>query len=134
MSETPSKASKPAESKAKASDSSGANQYAIVEASGQQFWLQPNRYYDLDRLQAGVDETVTLDNVLLVKDAKGTTLGQPYVKDATVELKVMDHRRGPKVIVYKMRPKKKTRRKNGHRQELTRVMVQSIKVGGKAIG
>ena len=108
--------------------------YAIVETSGQQFWLQPNRYYDLDRLQAGVDETVTLENVLLVKDAKGTTLGQPYVKDATVELKVVDHRRGPKVIVYKMRPKKKTRRKNGHRQELTRVMVQSIKVGGKAIG
>ena len=107
--------------------------YAIVEASGQQFWLQPNRYYDLDRLQAGVDETVTLDNVLLVKDGSGTTLGQPYVNNATVELKVMDHRRGPKVIVYKMRPKKKTRRKNGHRQELTRVMVQSIKVGGKAI-
>ncbi|MGC6483206.1 MAG: 50S ribosomal protein L21 [Synechococcus sp.] len=108
--------------------------YAIVEASGQQFWLQPNRYYDLDRLQADVDETVTLENVLLVKDAKGTTLGQPYVKDATVELKVMDHRRGQKVIVYKMRPKKKTRRKNGHRQELTRVMVQSIKVGGQTIG
>jgi len=107
--------------------------YAIVEASGQQFWLQPNRYYDLDRLQAGVDETITLDNVLLVKDGKGTTLGQPYIKDATVELKVMDHRRGPKVIVYKMRPKKKTRRKNGHRQELTRVMVQAIKVGGTAI-
>ena len=135
MSETPSKAkaSKPAESKAKASDSSGADQYAIVEASGQQFWLQPNRYYDLDRLQADVDATVTLDNVLLVKDAKGTTLGKPYVKDASVELKVMAHRRGPKVIVYKMRPKKKTRRKNGHRQELTRVMVQSISVGGKAI-
>ncbi|CAK24393.1 50S ribosomal protein L21 [Synechococcus sp. CS-197] len=107
--------------------------YAIVEASGQQFWLQPNRYYDLDRLQADVDATVTLDNVLLVKDATGTTLGKPYVKDASVELKVMAHRRGPKVIVYKMRPKKKTRRKNGHRQELTRVMVQSISVGGKSI-
>ena len=107
--------------------------YAIVEASGQQFWLQPNRYYDLDRLNAEVDATVTLDNVLLVKDAKGTTLGKPFVKDASVELKVMAHRRGPKVIVYKMRPKKKTRRKNGHRQELTRVMVQSISVDGKAI-
>ena len=107
--------------------------YAIVEASGQQFWLQPNRYYDLDRLQAGVDETVTLENVLLVKDAKGTTLGQPFVKDATVELKVMDHRRGPKVIVYKMRPKKKTRRKSGHRQDLTRVMVQSISMAGQSI-
>jgi large subunit ribosomal protein L21 len=114
-----------------AGDSTGS--YAIVEASGQQFWLQPNRYIDLDRLSADVDSTVTLENVLLVKDASGTTLGQPYVKGATVELKVMAHRRGQKIIVYKMRPKKKTRRKNGHRQELTRVMVQSIKVGGKAI-
>ena len=59
--------------------------YAIVEASGTQIWLQTNRYYDLDRLQADVDETLKLDNVLLVKDSKGTTLGQPYVKDASVE-------------------------------------------------
>jgi len=110
-----------------------AGPYAIVEASGQQFWLQPNRYVDLDRLDAEVDSTISLENVLLVKDASGTTLGQPYVKGASVELKVMAHRRGPKVIVYKMRPKKKTRRKNGHRQELTRVMVQSITVGGKAL-
>ena len=112
---------------------SATGSYAIVEASGQQFWLQPNRYVDLDRLDAEVDSTVTLETVLLVKDAKGTTLGQPYVKGASVELKVMAHRRGPKVIVYKMRPKKKTRRKNGHRQELTRVMVQSISVAGQAI-
>ena len=46
---------------------------------------------------------------------------------------MLAHRRGPKILVYKMRPKKKTRRKNGHRQELTRVMVQSISVNGKAI-
>jgi large subunit ribosomal protein L21 len=45
----------------------------------------------------------------------------------------MAHRRGPKIIIYKMRPKKKTRRKNGHRQELTRVMVESISLGGKAL-
>lgn len=107
--------------------------YAIVEASGQQFWLQPNRYYDLDRLSADVDSTVTLENVLLLNDGQAATLGKPYVAGAKVELKVLAHRRGPKVIVYKMRPKKKTRRKNGHRQELTRVMVQSISVGGKAL-
>ena len=100
--------------------------YAIVEASGQQLWIQPKRYYDLDRIQVNVDETLTLDKVLLINDGKKTTLGKPYVKGASVELKVMAHRRGPKVLVYKMRPKKKTRRKNGHRQELTRVMVKSI--------
>lgn len=111
----------------------GADLYAIAEASGQQFWFQPNRYYDLDRIHAEVDETVTLENVLLVRDGQGTNLGHPFVSGATIELKVLAHRRGPKILVYKMRPKKKTRRKNGHRQELTRVMVQSISVNGKAI-
>jgi large subunit ribosomal protein L21 len=115
------------------SPSAEAGVYAIVEASGQQFWLQPNRYLDLDRLAAEVDSTVTLESVLLVKDGSGTTLGQPYVTGASVELKVLAHRRGPKLLVYKMRPKKKTRRKNGHRQELTRVLVQSISVGGKPV-
>jgi len=107
--------------------------YAIAEASGQQFWLQPNRYYDLDRIHAEVDATVTLEQVLLVRDSSGTRLGLPHVPDAVVTLKVVAHRRGPKIIVYKMRPKKKTRRKNGHRQELTRVIVESISVAGQAL-
>ena len=113
------------------SEEQQATSYAIVEASGTQFWLQTNRYYDFNRLSAKVDEVITLENVLLINEGKGITLGKPYIKGARVELKVMEHRRGPKIIVYKMRPKKKTRRKNGHRQELTRVMVQSIAIGEK---
>lgn len=137
MSATPTSASAPAaaavSATASATGGDATDVYAIVEASGQQFWLQPNRYLDIDRLAAEVDSTVTLETVLLVKDAKGTTVGQPYVKGATVELKVLAHRRGPKLLIYKMRPKKKTRRKNGHRQELTRVLVQSITVGGSKV-
>jgi large subunit ribosomal protein L21 len=72
---------------------------------------------------------LTIEKVLLLNDGKNLKLGKPYVKNAKVEIKVLEHRRGPKIIVYKMRPKKKTRRKNGHRQELTRVLVQSISVG-----
>ena len=108
-----------------------AETYAIVEASGKQLWVQSNRYYDLDRCNAKVDDLLTIDKVLLIKDGKDLKLGKPYVKEAKVEIKVLEHRRGPKIIVYKMRPKKKTRRKNGHRQELTRVLVQSISVGSK---
>lgn len=134
MTQTPATTPSPAAASSKAAaNADRPGPYAIVESSGQQFWLQPNRYYDIDRLAADVDSTVNLENVLLVNDGKAATLGQPYVAGATVELKVMAHRRGPKLIVYKMRPKKKTRRKNGHRQELTRVMVQSIKVAGKAL-
>ena len=131
------KAAKPSPDAEEATTNSAAapssKAYAIVEASGTQMWVQADRYYDVDRIHAEVDDTIEINNVLLVKDSKGTTLGQPFIKDATVTLKVMAHRRGSKVIVYKMRPKKKTRRKNGHRQELTRVMVESIAVGGKAI-
>ena len=112
-------------------ESPKAETYAIVEASGKQFWLQSNRYYDLDRCHAEVNDVLTIEKVLLVNDGKDLKLGKPYVKDAKVEIKVLEHRRGPKIIVYKMRPKKKTRRKNGHRQELTRVLVQSISVGSK---
>jgi len=114
-------------------EGTGPGVYAIVEAGGQQLWLQPDRYLDLNRLDAEVDSTVTLETVVLVKDSKGTTLGQPYVQGASVELSVMAHRRGPKILVYKMRRKKKTRRKTGHRQELTRVMVRAIRVGGQPV-
>ncbi len=110
-------------------NASQAGNYAIVETSGQQFWLEPNRYYDLDRIQADVNETINLEKILLINDEKGVVLGKPYIEGATVELKVLSHRRGTKIIVYKMRRKKKTRSKNGHRQELTRVMVQSISHG-----
>lgn len=133
---SPAATATPAQSATVSSGNTEASQgeiYAIVETAGQQFWLQPNRYLDIDRLDAEVDSTVTLETVLLVKGAKGTTLGQPYVKGASVELKVMAHRRGPKILVYKMRKKKKTRRKTGHRQELTRVLVTSIQVAGKSL-
>ena len=112
-------------------ESPQAETYAIVEASGQQFWLQSNRDYDLDRCHAEINDVLTIEKFLLINDGKDLKLGKPYVKDAKVEIKVLEHRRGPKIIVYKMRPKKKTRRKNGHRQELTRVLVQSISVGAK---
>ena len=103
--------------------------YAIAETSGKQFWFEVNRYYDLDRLNAKEKDKITLEKVLLLKDKESITVGKPYVKDAKIELEVVSHKRDKKILVYKMRPKKKTRRKMGHRQELTRVMVKSIKVG-----
>jgi len=102
--------------------------YAIAETSGQQFWFEVDRYYDIDRLNAKEKDKITLEKVLLLKDKNSITIGQPYVKDAKIELEVVSHKRDKKILVYKMRPKKKTRRKMGHRQELTRVMVKSISV------
>ena len=106
--------------------------YSIAETSGQQFWFEVNRYYDIDRLNAKEKDKITLEKVLLLKDKNSITIGKPYVKDAKIELEVVSHKRDKKIIVYKMRPKKKTRRKMGHRQELTRVMVKSITLGKSA--
>ena len=103
--------------------------YAIAETSGQQFWFEVNRYYDIDRLNAKEKDNITLEKVLLIKDKDSITLGKPYIKEAKIELEIVSHKRDKKIIVYKMRPKKKTRRKMGHRQELTRVMVKSISTG-----
>ena len=120
-------------SKNSSNNSSESNElYAIAETSGQQFWFEVDRYYDIDRLNAKEKDKITLEKVLVLKDNKSITIGKPYVKDAKIELEVVSHKRDKKILVYKMRPKKKTRRKMGHRQELTRVMVKSIKVGKSA--
>ena len=109
-------------------DSQSNELYAIAETSGQQFWFEVDRYYDIDRLNAKEKDKITLEKVLLLKDKDSITVGKPYVKDAKIELEVVSHKRDKKILVYKMRPKKKTRRKMGHRQELTRVMVKSISI------
>tara|TARA_S200000501_G_scaffold236869_1_gene222049 strand:- start:213 stop:650 length:438 start_codon:yes stop_codon:yes gene_type:complete len=112
----------------KTSDNTSAthNLYAIAETSGQQFWFEVDKYYDIDRLNAKEKDKITIDKVLLIKDKDNVSIGKPYIKNAKIELEVVSHKRDKKIIVYKMRPKKKTRRKMGHRQELTRVMVKSI--------
>ena len=102
--------------------------YAIAETSGQQFWFEVNRYYDIDRLNAKEKDKITIEKILLLKDKENISIGKPYIKNAKIELEVVSHKRDKKILVYKMRPKKKTRRKMGHRQELTRVMVKSIKI------
>ena len=108
------------------------NLYAIAETSGKQIWFEVDKYYDIDRLNAKEKDKIIIDKVLLIKNKEKVSIGQPYIKNAKIELEVVSHKRDKKIIVYKMRPKKKTRRKMGHRQELTRVMVRSISIGKSA--
>ena len=104
------------------------NSFAIAETSGKQVLFKVNRYYDLDRIKAKEKEQITLNNILLLKNKESISIGKPYIPNAKIELEVISHKRDRKILVYKMRPKKKTRRKMGHRQELTRVMVKSITI------
>jgi large subunit ribosomal protein L21 len=107
--------------------------YAIIETGGKQLRVEPGRFYDVERLAVDEDDSVVIDRVLYVDNEGDIAVGQPLVDGATVEATVLRHLRDRKIIVYKMRPKKKTRKKQGHRQELTRLMINSISLGGNVV-
>lgn len=107
--------------------------YAIIETGGKQVRVEPGRFYDIELLPVEPDGKVSIDKVLLVKHDDDIHVGQPWVEGATVEATVLRHFRGRKVIVYKMRPKKKTRKKRGHRQEITRLMIDAIALNGAVL-
>ena len=92
--------------------------YAIAETSGQQFWFEVDKYYDIDRLNAKEKDKITLDKVLLIKDKSSISIGKPYVKNAKIELEVVSHKRDKKIIVYKMRPKKRQEERWGTAKNL----------------
>jgi len=102
--------------------------YAIVEISGRQFWIETGKYYDLNRIPTSLGKEITLNRVLLVNNNGEILIGKPYLESVKVQGKILEHLRGQKTIVYKMRPKKKTRKKQGHRQELTRVLIENINI------
>jgi len=108
--------------------------YAIIETGGKQLRVEPGRFYDVELLHVEADTEVTIDKVLFVNNDGDVSIGQPLVAGATVKGTVMRHLRGRKVLVYKMKPKKKTRKKRGHRQEITRLMIDSINLNGTVIG
>jgi len=107
--------------------------YAIIETGGKQLKVEPGRFYDIELLHLDEEESVTIDKVLLVQHDGTVHIGQPLVAGATIEGTVLRNLRGRKVFIYKMRRKKKTRKKRGHRQEITRLMINSINLNGVAI-
>ncbi len=107
--------------------------YAIIETGGKQLRVEPGRFYDIELLPVEPEVQVTIEKVLLVQHNGDVHIGQPLVEGATVEGTVMRHFRDRKILVYKMQPKKKTRKKRGHRQEVTRLMINSISLNGSAL-
>jgi large subunit ribosomal protein L21 len=104
--------------------------YAIIETGGKQVRVEPGRFYDIELLPVEPEESIIIESVLFVQHDGEVTIGQPFIEGATVQGTVLRHFRGRKIIVYKMKPKKKTRKKRGHRQEITRLMIDSISMNG----
>jgi large subunit ribosomal protein L21 len=103
-----------------------ADTYAVVEIGGHQLVVEEGRWYDVNRLEAPPGAKIALGRVLALKSGGAFAVGRPYLEGAAVHAEVMEELKGPKVIVYKMKPKKHYRRTNGHRQPLTKVLITKI--------
>ena len=105
--------------------------YAIVETGGKQYQVEEGRYVDIELIGEEADAKVVFDKVVMIVNGKKSKVGQPYVEKATVEGTVIKTDRAKKIIVYKQRPKKGYRKKQGHRQGFTRVMISKIRTTAK---
>lgn len=100
--------------------------YAIVEIAGQQFKVEKDKKVFVHRLEGDIESHVTFDKVLLVDNESKINVGTPFVSNAKVEAKILNHVKGDKVIVFKKRKRKGYQKSNGHRQQFTQIQVENI--------
>ena len=104
--------------------------YAIVEMAGQQFKVAKDQKVYVHRLQGEVGSKVTFDNVLLLDEEGNVTIGAPAIEGASVTAQILSHLKGDKVIVFKKKRRKGYIKKNGHRQFLSEILIESIAASG----
>lgn len=105
--------------------------FAIIETGGKQVKAEPGRNVDIEKITKNKGEKVKLSNVLMLVNGKESKVGNPFIKGAVINGQIVEQGKGDKVIVYKMRPKKGTRKKYGHRQHYSRVYIENIELDGK---
>ncbi len=101
--------------------------YAVVETGSKQYRVTAGTKLDIERLEVPAGQSVTLDRVLLINNDGRLRVGNPTVPNAAVIADVLEHKRGEKVIIFKMKRRKGYHKKQGHRQELTVIQVKEIK-------
>ena len=101
--------------------------YAVVEIQGSQFKVSKNQKLYVNRLKGEEGTKISFDNVLLVDDEGKVNVGMPNVLGASVEAKIISHQKDDKVIVFKKKRRKGYKVKNGHRQQMTKILIKDIK-------
>ncbi|MEX2011113.1 MAG: 50S ribosomal protein L21 [Chloroflexota bacterium] len=106
--------------------------YAVIESGGKQYRVEVGTELQVELLDVEPGQALTLDRVLLIGDEDETAIGRPLVANASVEAEVLRRDRGPKLIVFKYRPKARRRVKKGHRQEHTILRITDVRLGSKS--
>lgn len=100
--------------------------YAIIETGGKQYKVSEGDVLQVEKLQASEGETVELDKVMAISKDDGLTVGTPWIENAKVYATILKHGKKDKIIVFKYKPKKNYRKKQGHRQPFTQLKVEKI--------
>jgi len=103
--------------------------FAVIRAGGQQYRVENESLLQVDLMDGEIGSEVEFSDVLMVGDGDRTVIGTPYVKDARVKAEIVEHRKGPKVLVFHKLPRKSSRKLRGHRQHYTVVKVTQV-IGG----
>jgi len=105
--------------------------YAIVEIAGQQYKVEKNQEIFVHRLEGDEGSSVSFDNVLLLDQEGNVTVGTPTVNGAMIQIKIMEHMKSDKVIVFHKKRRKGYQKQNGHRQYMSKVLIEDILTDGK---
>lgn len=104
---------------------------AVVETGGKQYKVKEKDIIDVEKIDSPEGATIALDKVLFVDDGSQHLVGSPYLPEAKVIARVLKHFKGEKIRVFKYKPKNNYRRRKGHRQLLTRLLIEKIELGGE---
>jgi len=104
--------------------------YAVVNSGGKQYKVQKGEVLKVEKISGDVGSSVTFDRVLMFSDGENVSIGQPVLDSVSVEGHIVEQGKARKIIVFKYKRRKRFRRKNGHRQEFTAVLIDSIKAKG----
>lgn len=100
--------------------------FAIIKTGGKQFRVEPDTIVTIEKLNGSVGDEVVFDQVYLIDAGDQTIIGTPVLEDAQVKGQIIRQHKGPKIVIFKKKRRKKFRRKTGHRQLLTSVMIRQI--------
>ena len=104
--------------------------YAVVNSGGKQYKVQQGEVLKVEKISGDVGSSVTFDRVLMFSDGDNVSVGQPVLDSVSVDGHIVEQGKAKKIIVFKYKRRKRFRRKNGHRQEFTAVLIDSIKTKG----
>ena len=108
--------------------------FAIIETGGKQYKVSTSKILEVEKLNIKKGETIKFKNVLLLNDNKTTEIGNPSIEGATVEAKLLDNVKDRTILVFHKRRRKHSRKKNGHRQQHSKIQITKILAkGGKVI-